>query len=82
MSPVMLVGAICGALDDERRRNPGLGPAMLRARELVLQAVEQLAWQETCDRTMESVRIDWAALRMDGEDMQRAEEQPYEVRHG
>ena len=82
MSPVMLVGSICGALDDERRRNPAMGPAMLRARELVLQAVEQLAWQEVCDRTMDAARIDWAALRMDTPDMQRAEEPAYEVRHG
>lgn len=82
MSPVMLVGSICGALDDERKRNPAMGPAMLRARELVLQACEQLAWQETCDRTMDSVRIDWEALRMDAPEMQPCQEQPYEVRHG
>ena len=82
MSPVMLVGSICGALDDERRRNPAMGPAMLRARELVIQACEQLAWQETCDRTMDSARIDWARLRMDGEEMMRAQEPACEVCHG
>lgn len=80
MSPVMLVAAIVEALDAEQKRNPGAD--LVRAKELVLQACEQLAWQETCDRTMEQVRIDWARLRMDGEEMMQAQEPAYEVRHG
>lgn len=73
MSPVTVTARICEALDAERARNPGAD--LLTARELVIQTMERLAWEET-------VRQDWAALRMDTPDMQPCQEPAYEVRHG
>lgn len=69
-SPVTVTAAICEALDNERAKNPGAD--LLRAREVVIQTMERLAWEQQCA----------TCGFMDGEQMQRAEEQPYEVRHG
>lgn len=76
MSPMTVTAAICEALDAEREKNPGAD--LLRAREVVIQTMERLAW----DAMVTSRRVSVDGVRMDGEDMQRAEEQPYEVRHG
>jgi hypothetical protein len=65
MSPVTVTAAICEALDAERAKNPGADLA--RAKELVIQTMERLAWD---------------ALRMDTDDMHRVQEPAYEVRHG
>ena len=73
MSPVTVTARICEALDAERARNPGAD--LLTARELVIQTMERLAWEETA-------RQEWAVLRMDTPEMQPCQEQPYEVRHG
>lgn len=64
-SPVMLIAAIVEALDAERAKNPGADLA--RAREIVLNTQERLAWEAT---------------RMDTDDMHRVQEPAYEVRHG
>lgn len=72
MSPLTLAAAICEALDAERARNPGAD--LLTAREIVIQTMERIAWEEM-------VRQKWADLRMDVPEMQAAQEQPYEVRH-
>ena len=73
MSPLTVTARICEALDAERARNPGAD--LLQAREIVIQTMERIAWEET-------VRANWAARRMDTPEMQRAEEPAYEVRHG
>lgn len=65
MSPVTITAKICEALDAERAKNPG--GDLLRAREVVIQTMERLAWD---------------SLRMDAPDMYPCTEQPYEVRHG
>lgn len=44
-SPVMLIAAIVEALDAERAKNPGADLA--RAREIVLNTQERLAWEAT-----------------------------------
>jgi len=73
MSPLTVTAAICEALDAERARNPEAD--LLTARELVIRTMERIAWEE-------AVRQNWAVLRMDTPEMQAAQEQPYEVRHG